>query len=692
MEPSNARPPRRALSRRLLVAFYVITMLFPLVMLGAAELVCRARGFGGYPPVIERVGDANGTTWFATNRRGTNSFFGRQAGPGGGMRELQFASPAPPGTVRVVLLGESAIQGFPQQLPLTTGSFLNAMLSDAWRGERSVEVLDLGATAVASFPIVCYLDQVLEHTQPDLVVLMVGNNEFYGAYGMASLPRLARSPAGMRLARAVRGTGLSQWLQSLQQRRAPTGQTLMERAAVQSPVGAADSRRTAAAKTLRAHLREIALGCRARDVPIIVCTIPTNLRGMAPVGAELEAGVPADDRKALREELARAEALLATDPAQAEVHASAALAIDSTHARAHFVRGSALADLARHPEAVGEFVRARDLDTMPWRATSAAQAIARDAAAAGAVVCDMEAAFAAASPGGAIGWDLMDDHVHMSLRGQALFARTILSALASLPEPLRVQPEALASLPAWEAYAERLGHSVYSDYVAAHHMRQLFEVDFMRRTNEPGRRRFEARCRDLLASMSPLDRSAVERWHDPALHGATERPLEFVTGVYRMNAGDYAAAATMFRVARSAVAPGSLWRLELTWHLIACQRRLHDLPTPEDLALCAEAIHLGELLRRFGNAENSVVLRCLGLAYNMAGDHANAVANLVPALTRATGADTWEMIAALADSYARLGRIPDARRVLESAAANPPTRDAANRMLEVLEAAAARPR
>ena len=57
------------------------------------------------------------------------------------MREIQFATPAPPGTVRVVFLGESAIQGFPQPLPLTNGSFLEAMLRDAWQGERDVEVL-----------------------------------------------------------------------------------------------------------------------------------------------------------------------------------------------------------------------------------------------------------------------------------------------------------------------------------------------------------------------------------------------------------------------------------------------------------------------------------------------------------------------------------------------------------------------
>jgi tetratricopeptide (TPR) repeat protein len=126
--------------------------------------------------------------------------------------------------------------------------------------------------------------------------------------------------------------------------------------------------------------------------------------------------------------------------------------------------------------------------------------------------------------------------------------------------------------------------------------------------------------------------------------------------------------------------------------LIACQRQLHQMPTPEDLALGVEAIQLGELLRRFGHAENPVVLRILGLAYNMAGDHSNAVARLEPALQIAASAEAWEMTAALADSYAQLGRLADARRILERATTDPKAGDIARRMLQALDAAGSSPR
>lgn len=647
-------------------------------------------GFGGYPPVVGRLGDEGDRAWYATIRRGTDMFFSTgRAAPGGGMREIQFASPTPPGTARIVLLGESAIQGFPQPLPLTDGSFLEAMLRDAWQNERGVEVLNFGATAVASFPIDCYMDDVLECSRPDLVVIMAGNNEFYGAYGVAAMPRVGRSPAGMRLVHGVRGLALMQALQRALDRRAPTGATLMERAAAGQRITPRDSRRGAAARSLRSHLSEMVQRCAVRNVPVIVCTVPTNERDLAPIGVDAEP--PAASAGAFHEKLARAGELLDSEPSKGEELARSAIELHAASARAHFVRGVALTRLGRHDEALVEYVRARDLDTMPWRATSDLQQAVRNAAAEGATLCDMEAAFREESPGGAIGWELLDDHVHMTLRGQALFARTLVATLASVDwadTSLRMPPESMQRIASWETYAERLGHSVYSDFSAASHVRKLFAIPFMRRNNEAARLRFESRWSDLLAEMSDVDRTAVERWRDPSLHGASERPLEHVVGVFRAIAGDHAAAEPLFRFACQAVPPVSVWRLETTWLLLQSRRHLHDAPSREDMDLCHEMIRVGELLDRYSDAGNADVQRYLGLAYNLAGDNASAVSRLEPVIDRTTGQAAWEITQALADSYLQLGRGEDARRTLERAARDPQAGAAARRLLQLLDVSA----
>lgn len=672
--PSRTRKTR---SLRSAVAFAAILAAAPLAVFIVAEAACRARGHGGYPPVIEHVGLHGGRDWYATDRRGTDTYFNSQRSSAGGMREVQFTTPKPKNTVRIVFLGESAIQGFPQELPLTNGAFLEAMLADLWRGERYAEVLNLGATAVASFPVARFVEAALEH-DPDLVVLMVGSNEFYGAYGVASLAPLARSPLGMRAVRWARSLALAQWLQSLRRRDAAESGTLMERVSSGRPVAHDDPLRAAAAATLRAHLREGVRRCASRGVPVIVCTVPTNEGGLAPIGRDAPPPLASRNRESFSAHLAAAESLAARDPAAAEERARAAIALFEPHARAHFVLAGALARAGRPAEALAEYVRARDLDTMPWRATSAANEAVREAARGGAILCDMEAAFRADLGGCAIGWDLMDDHVHMSVRGQALFARTIAAAMVPMAPPLAVDAERLAALPDWETYAARLGRSEYSDYVAATHMQKLLAIPFMRQNNEAAFQRFDARCRELLGAMSDLDRAAVEEWRDPSLHGASDRPLEFVVGARRMQAGDYVAAAGLFRVAHAGVPVASSWRLELDWYLLRCSRNLRPEPSEEDIALCRDAIAVGELLDRFGRAGDPRVLRYLGLAYNLAGNHAAAINTLEPILSTQRGAEGVEVVAALFDSYLQTGQRDLAVRALAHAARDPGLAEAAS--------------
>jgi len=640
----TARRARRR-SRRKEIGFTIAALLLPVAGLGAGEVACRWLGHGGFPPILADVGEHGGRHWWATNRAGTDTFFDTRLSLTGGMREIQFTTPKPPGTTRIVIVGGSAAQGFPQPLPLTDGSFLETMLREI-RDGRSVEVLNFGATAVASFPVLHILEAALDH-EPDLVVVMCGNNEFYGAYGVRSVHSAGRSPAAMGAVRWLRGSALVQGLESLRPRRPVPSGTLMELVAAERRVGPRDRSRRDASRSLRTHLGAMVRLCRVRSVPVILCTVPTNER-MAPIGAE------------------------DTGP-------------EDLSARWHHARADSLLALGRQDEARGEYVRARDLDTMPWRATSAAREAVLQAAAEGAVLCDVESDLRAVADDGVIGWDLMDDHVHLTVRGQAELAKAILRAMTRLEEPLRVDPRRVDALPGWEVLAERLGRSVYTDYVAASRIRALFRIPFLRANNPEAAERAERRCRELAASMSETDRRALERWQDPDLHGATDRPLSFVVGTYRMEEGDFATAERLFVTARASVPAASLWRLQLDWKILQCRRRLYAEPTAADFVLCREAIEIGELLLRFGHAGNAEVLSLLGLAYNLAGEHASAVSCLEQAVGGIPSAEAWPEIAALADSYVLVGRGPDAAALLRRAAREPELAESAERLLRSLD-------
>ncbi|MCB9849651.1 MAG: tetratricopeptide repeat protein [Phycisphaerales bacterium] len=666
-------------------AFRIVVVLLPFAALAIAETVCRLSGYGGYPPVILRVANDGQRTWYATNRPGTDTFFDTRRSRGGGMREIHFADPKPAGTVRIALLGGSAMQGFPQVLPLTNGGFLEAMLRDAWGDSRPVEVLNFGATAVASFPVRCFLDEVLEH-DVDLVVIMSGNNEFYGAYGVASLFSAGRSPTAMQATRWVRGLGLTQFIAALQTPPLDFKGTLMERVAAEAQIGINDPLRAAAERSLRENLTAMIARCAERSVPVIVCTLPTNESGLAPIGEDATDALNDAQRAEFAENLRAAKQSLATDPNMSAEHARSAIALADSAALPHFILARALSATGANEEAEREYIKARDCDTMPWRATTMTNRAVRDAAKTGATLCDMEAAFRAASSGGAIGWDLVEDHVHYSLHGQALFAHTLLESFATLPEPLHVDPGAVAGLPDWQAYAERQGQSSYTDLVATERLRSIFNIGFMQRNNGDAAERTQDRWARLLGEMSERDRQAVEQWRNPDLHGYTDFPLTLAVGAYHMQDGDCENAIGMFRVARASVPAVSLWRLESTWYLIKCLRQARGALTPEDEQMCRDTIAAGELLNRSTEATDDAVARYVGLLAYALGDYPKAITNLDAAMRQASEPVNIEMVAALVDAYLQTNQPDRARTAVQSAMRDPKLAPSAQRLQQQLEA------
>jgi tetratricopeptide (TPR) repeat protein len=669
------------------VLFRTICVTFPILLVVVAEVIARWSGFGGYPPIVKHVGEFNSHDWYSTYRPGVDSFFNTKLSHTGGMREWHFTTPKPKDTVRILMLGGSAMQGWPQELGLTNGAFLTAMLEDVWGPNKHVEVINFGATAMASFPVTCFLDAMLPHDL-DLVIVMAGNNEFFGAYGVSSLHSAGASTNGMRFTRWLRGTGLWQVMDSWAGGAEPTDdakkQPLMERVVVRQQIGPDDRLRTAAAKTIRNHLNIMVDLCVDSGVPIIVCSVPVNERGLAPIGEELPVPLGDAERAKFEQLVVEAEKKVDSSPQQAADELRAAIALYSQHARSHYLLGRALTNVSKRNEALAEYGRAVDLDTMPWRAVSAAQMAARDTAERGAVFCDLVTAFRHASPQGAIDWELMDDHVHMSLRGQALFAQTLVQTMTKLGGPVHVEEKAAARLPDWETYAKRLGASDFTDYVAISRIDTLMQIPFMRRNNESAHQRFAALKEQTLSKLDDVGHKAIEHWHDPGLHVTNHRPLTFVAGYYYMMSGDYEKAAQLFPVARASLAKISLWRLQLTWYLLKCHQRLQDEPSDEDFRLCEEGIEIGETLHHFGGFHDPMGPMYLGILHNLAGNHQRAVFFLDNAVRYARGPEGWDAVRALADSLAKSGKPDRARLLLTLSQKDPAMKQAAQTMLDRL--------
>ncbi|MFM8642433.1 MAG: SGNH/GDSL hydrolase family protein, partial [Phycisphaerales bacterium] len=382
----------------------------PIAVVLLPEVGLRLFGRGGYPAFIREAGELRpGERLCLVEPAATKPYFFANPTRPGYAEETNFVMPKPAGTVRIFLVGESAAKGYPQPRNLAMSSFLRAMLEDAWPG-RTVEVINMGTTAVASFPLVSLVEEVVRH-DPDLVVLYVGNNEFFGAYGTASINAVGTMPTwALPLMRAVRGLAIVQAFDAVVHRGADEDRTLMEQMVGQSVIAADSPLREAAARNLGTHVGQMVECAKGAGVPVLVCTTASNESGLAPLGEGNAAAARFQDARRL------------------------AAAGDRTGAR----------------EA---FLDARDQDTMPWRPIRATEEAIRAAAVAhGVPLCDIAATFRELSSDGATGWDLLDDHVHLSVRGQAEAARAMVRSMAALPAPVAVDSTAAAALPEWQAY------------------------------------------------------------------------------------------------------------------------------------------------------------------------------------------------------------------------------------------------
>jgi len=669
---AHPRGPKRLL-------FIILAATIPLALIVLVEVGLRLAGLGGYPAIIKRacaLPDQPGSSLWITDNEGTRSFFFANPNRPGSLDDAAVVMPKPAGTVRIVAVGESAMKGFPQPRALSSAEFLRAMLSDLWP-DRKVEVINLGCTAVASYPVLEILTQALQ-LSPDLVIVYVGNNEFFGAYGVASLNRAGAYPGAMRFQRWARSTAIVQGVSRLFSHAAPQnqeGKTLMETMMGRSFTAPDDPIRNRAASNLEFFVGAMIDRCKAASVPSLVCTLPCNKRDLAPLG-DCDQVIPAGaDRDAFARRVSEAEARLGSDPRAAADSLAEAVKQHPGHARAHFELARALESLKDNAGAREHYQRAVDLDPMPWRPPSASVGAIRAAVAAHVGrICDLEAAFdqAAASlpaPTAAPGWDYFDDHVHPTLRGQDLIARTILQSLVDFPQPLHVDAAALAGLAGFDDYARRLGENDFERYGVAHQMRVLAKIPFFTQTNPGMYPRFDGVCKQLEASWDQKLRDIAVEWQKPETHQGARKPISAMAGKVELAKGNIDAAEKLYESAVRSVFPYSSWSLEYELYVLGCrQQRTGAELSDADKARARAAIARGMVL--FGLTGGGMTERHIGMLHQALGEYEQSVPILNSARRKLYEDNKLACDAALVKALVRLGRTSEARIIAEDGARN----------------------
>ena len=206
-----------------------------------------------------------------------------------------FLASKPAGTVRVFVVGGSVAVMFADEPAVRIREFFRKSFPG-----KTIEVISCGMGGYDSYRDSLVLKDVLRH-EPDAIVVLSGNNEYFE-------PETVASPTLYHLTRALRRLWLFRW---------PQERWLPSRTA------ARPTRKDRLAN-FESNLRRMALQAHERNVPLVFCTLPANIRDYPPLSGRPAFGTPgyldawaafdAGDDRAATEKFGRYAAAHPEDP------------------------------------------------------------------------------------------------------------------------------------------------------------------------------------------------------------------------------------------------------------------------------------------------------------------------------------------------------------------------------------------
>ncbi|HEX41481.1 MAG TPA: tetratricopeptide repeat protein [Phycisphaerales bacterium] len=474
-KPKKSRPP---IARRRLWAYRLVAAtVIPIALLVLVEIALRLGGYG-YPTTATLRYSSGGTARIVNNER-----FGWRFFPPSIARELEpFSLPAakPRDSYRIFVLGSSAAQGIPDA-SFNIGRILEVML-EAEHPDVDFEVATVAMSAVNSH-VVRVVAQDLARHDPDMFVVYLGNNEVVGPYGPGGafgglsgrigLIRASIALKSLRLGQLIAAAGL--------RRGAPTEWSGMEIFS-DKQIRHNDRRLEAVYSHFRSNLSDIRDAALATGARVVLSTVGVNLEDCAPFSSLHEDRLTSAD---IEKWQALYDAGVAHEQAGRWAEAceqyAAAEAIDAQYADLHFRLGRCLWQQGHYAQAADRFIRARNLDTLRFRADSRINAVIREVAAVGkdgwVALADAEGALAQAEAEQTPGEESFWEHVHLNMHGNYVVARAVFEQVHKML-PASLADKALGQEPADEAYCrEKLAYTDWDEFV---HTREVLN-GFLRR-------------------------------------------------------------------------------------------------------------------------------------------------------------------------------------------------------------------
>jgi tetratricopeptide (TPR) repeat protein len=524
----------------------------PIVLLALVELTLRLAGVG-YPTAFLLSFSQDGRKNFIQNNQFGWRFFGAE------MARVPFPISIPqikaPGTVRIIVFGESAAFGDPQPgfgLP----RLLQAMLELRYPGTR-FEVVNTAMTGIDS-NVILPIARDCAGAGGDIWVIYMGNNEVVGPFGAGTVFGLRAPPLPLiRADLALKATRTGQIIDTIRQKLQKPPPEKSEWGGMEmflnQQVRADDPRMNVVYDHFARNLDDIIRVGRHSGAGIVVSTVAVNLKDCAPFASAHRPGLSESD-KTKWEQLYQngIEAQTAGKNPEAAEWFRKAAQIDAGVAELHFRQGWCALAPGEITGAQNNFIAARDLDTLRFRCDRRLNDLIRQTVSnrqsKHILLADAERVFAEQSPDGSPGENFFYEHVHLNFDGNYLLARTLAPQIEKLL-PERIVARAAASQP-WPSKADCARRLAWSDWNEQAALSDIFvrlsDPPFTGQLNHAAQmQNLKASLGKLLPATQPAGINAARKICETAVAAAPDDPLlRGQLAALEQSSGDLAKAAT----------------------------------------------------------------------------------------------------------------------------------------------------
>ncbi len=434
--PSPKRPDQIKLSPQRKRLFLLITILLPFLLLALLEIGLRLTEYGGnLHLVIKRKAGAEEFYWI--NRSVAKRYFAQAGTTIPEPAEDTFEIKKQKNTKRIFCLGESTMAGFPFDFHATAPGFLRDRIQ-ALLPQYNVEVINVGLSAISSFVVVDFMNELMDY-EPDLFIVYVGHNEFYGAYGVGSAVAIKGGPWMTRLTLSLLKYKTFVLLRdvyagTIKLFSSPAGEpkgTMMGQMAANKTIAIFHPLYDDAQEIYKENLTKLIEAARSNNVPILFSTLVSNWKDQAPFITTFAPTTTGMQKLEWQRLVAEGDtAVVHQQPVLAAEKYRAACTIDSLAAEGFFKLGNAFYSLLHFDESKQALLRAKDLDALRFRATEEfQQTLISTCNQFGVPIARLDSAFVHQSPHGIVGNELIMEHLHPNIEGYFLMGKVFAEAI-----------------------------------------------------------------------------------------------------------------------------------------------------------------------------------------------------------------------------------------------------------------------